>query len=83
MILLRGLFSHDLQDQPSLPGPGIQFQEDYLLPVSQHKSSLGEGNAETGPYQRCSDMRVAVSILLAEVVGVVDIIRCQPLQGSL
>ena len=78
---LPDLFSHDLQDQPSLPLPCIQLQEDYLLPFSQHKPSLGEGNAETGPYQRCSEMGVAVAILPAEVMGVVYIIRRQPLQS--
>lgn len=59
----------------------IQLQEDDLLPGAQHKLPTAEGHHQAGPEERGADMVVAVSIMPEEVMGIVQILGGNSLQG--
>ncbi len=64
------LLPDELQDDPSLPRAHIEFDEQYLLPGSQRKPSVDEGNVQIWPHDGCPQMAVAVAIAPAQVVAV-------------
>ncbi len=75
------LLAHYLDYDLSAPGPVVQVQEDYLLPCAKCHLSFDEGHGEARPQDRGSDVRVAVSVTLSKVMGVVSILGRNPFQG--
>ncbi len=59
----------------------IQLQEDDLLPGAQNQPSRSKGHNQARSNERGPDMRMAVAIVPAQIMGIIDILWRNPLQG--
>lgn len=80
-ISSRGILTDDRNDDPALAGPLIEITQYDLLPGAQGKRSGNDREAFRGANQRAAQVRVAVLIPPAGVMGVVavrrgDLIEC-------
>src|SRR5712691_933215 len=56
----------------------IHFYQDYLLPSTKYQIAIFEGNRQTWSNQRCTDVRVSVSVLPHFLMFIKDLFRCDP-----
>src|SRR5712692_4074803 len=70
------LFPYNLKYNLSFSMASIHFYQDYLLPSTKYQTAIFERNRQTWSNQRCTDVRVSVSVLPHFFMFIIDPFWC-------